>query len=428
MHAPLNLEPLLREPVDWRFRAFPDGRGKIRIGDVPAQGWKLFDSGFLFPVMVLKESAVEHNLRLLARFCADRGVSLAPHGKTTMAPQLFARQLAAGAWGMTAATVEHARVYRAFGVTRILLANEVVWPDEARWVLAEMSADPGLEFFCYVDSTAGARALSQIFAAAPRPLPVLVELGATGGRGGCRTLEEAISLTGEIAAAPGLALAGVAGYEGILAVGRTPDSLATVDAFCDRLAELARELLKSGASGDGELLVSAGGSAYPDRVVEQLSSVSDGNARVRIVIRPGCYLTHDDGIYERVSPFSGRDAPSSMPRLRSALELWGAVLSRPEPGRAIIGFGKRDAPFDADLPVPRAVRDRSGRLRRAESMSIARLNDQHAYLTLLPGDPLLPGDLLCCGVSHPCLAFDKWSLLPLVDDEYNVVDAIRTYF
>src|SRR5260221_3824066 len=146
----LNLEPLLSEPIDWKFRAFP-ASGSVRIGEVASQKWRLFDSGFFFPVLALKETALEHNLQTMARYCSSRGVSLAPHGKTTMAPQLFARQLAAGAWGMTAATVEHARIYRAFGVSRIFLANELVRADEARWVEREMAAHPTLDFLAYVD-------------------------------------------------------------------------------------------------------------------------------------------------------------------------------------------------------------------------------------------------------------------------------------
>jgi D-serine deaminase-like pyridoxal phosphate-dependent protein len=67
---------------------------------------------------------------------------------------------------------------------------------------------------------------------------------------------------------------------------------------------------------------------------------------VRVVLRSGCYLTHDDGLYARASP---------LPELRPALELWARVLSCPEPGLAIAGFGKRDAPYDIDLPVIRAA-------------------------------------------------------------------------
>jgi D-serine deaminase-like pyridoxal phosphate-dependent protein len=365
----------------------------------------------------------------MARYCSARGVSLAPHGKTTMAPQLFARQLAAGAWGMTAASVEHARIYRAFGVSRILLANELVRTDEARWVLGEMAADPTFDLLCYVDSQSGARILSDVFANASRPLRVLIELGSPGGRTGCRTNADALAVGRAVAASPGLLLAGTAGFEGILGADRTAGSLEAVDAFCDRLAEVGEALLGSRGKAGSEFVISAGGSAFPDRVVERLLPFAKAHPEARVVIRSGCYVTHDDGFYDRVSPFSTREAEPGVPRLHPALELWGAVLSRPEPGLAVLGFGKRDAPFDLGLPVPHAVRSRVGaRPRAAPSMSVTKLNDQHAYLTLPADDPLEPGDLVGCGVSHPCLAFDRWPLIPAVDEDYNVVGAIRTFF
>jgi D-serine deaminase-like pyridoxal phosphate-dependent protein len=427
MHSPLNLDPLLNEPLDWKFRAFPATGGAIRIGDVPAQRWNLFESGFFFPALVLKEAALAHNVRTMAEFCAERGALLAPHGKTTMAPQLFERQLDAGAWAITAATMEHARIYRAFGVPRIFFASELARVDEARWVATELAADPGFDFLCYVDSPAGARRLSDVFRASTRKLRVVVELGTPGGRAGCRTSEGALALAREVAAYSGLELAGVACFEGILGADRSPNVVEAVDAFCGRLVDVAQAMLASDLAGSSDFVVSAGGSSFPDRVAERLLALARAEPRVSVVLRSGCYVTHDHGLYERVSPFASH-APNGAPRLVPALELWGSVVSRPEPELALLGFGKRDAPFDAGLPVPLVVRDASGSARAADGMTVVRLNDQHAYLALPASDPLAPGDLIACGVSHPCLAFDKWSLIPVVDGAYNVVEAVRTYF
>jgi D-serine deaminase-like pyridoxal phosphate-dependent protein len=424
--SPLNLAALLDEPIDFRFRSFPTSPKPIRIGDVGAQKWGLFDSGFFFPLLALRSSAMGHNVATMAAYCRERDVSLAPHGKTTMAPQIFARQLAAGAWGITAATAQHARTYRAFGVPRILMANELARADEARWVRAELESDPGFDFIGYVDSPASVRILSNVFAESHRPARVLLEVGTPGGRAGLRTDAEALALASEAASAPGVELAGVAGFEGILGSDRSRGAVEAVDAFCERLVGLTRDLDAAGLVGASEWIVSAGGSAYPDRVVEKLAALARADRRVRVVIRSGCYVTHDDGVYERVSPFA---SASEGPHLRPAFELWAAVLSRPEPELALVGFGKRDAPFDADLPVPRIVRSgATGAKRPAHTMKVLRLNDQHAYLSVPAADPLAPGDLLMCGVSHPCLAFDKWPLIPLVDDRDVVVEAIRTFF
>jgi D-serine deaminase-like pyridoxal phosphate-dependent protein len=418
--SPLDLNELLSQPVDWRFRAFPAGRGGVKLGEVGARGWTLFGDEMLFPIMVLKESALNHNLTAMSRWCAREEVSLAPHGKTTMAPQLFARQLEAGAWAMTAASVGHARMYRAFGVPRILIANEVVRPAELGWIAAELEADPACEIYCYADSVEGVELLGRTFEGRSRTLPVLVELGASGGRTGARTLDEAERVASTISRRRELTLAGVGGYEGNLAGDRAAASLATVDAFCDRMVDLYRRL-ESASAFAGQPIVTAGGSAFPDRVVARLAPV---RPRARVVIRPGCYVTHDDGFYDAISPFS-RDG---IVELRPALELWGSVLSRPEPSLAIVGFGKRDAPFDIGLPLPHRVWSPSEGLRDARGLRVAKLNDQHAYLEVAPGERIMVGDLVGCGISHPCLAFDRWSLLALVDDAYAITGAVRTFF
>jgi D-serine dehydratase len=333
-------------------------------------------------------------------WCAERGLSLAPHGKTTMAPQLIRRQLEAGAWGMTAATVQQLAVMHAAGARRVILANELVDPGEIAWLERERAADPGLEVLSLVDSVESVAALDARLQA---PLRVLIELGGT--RAGCRTDEEARAVADAVAAAPRLVLAGVEGFEGTLGADREPATIAAVDAFLDRMRRLVEALDAHGAfAGVEEIVATAGGSALFDRVAERLRF----DRPVRVVLRSGCYLTHDDGIYARSSP---------LPQLRPALELWARVLSCPEPGLAIAGFGKRDAPYDLGLPV----------VRGAPSVRVEALNDQHAFLRD-PGGALRVGDVVVCGISHPCTAFDKWSLIPVVDDDDVVIEAVRTLF
>jgi D-serine dehydratase len=60
------------------------------------------------------------------------------------------------------------------------------------------------------------------------------------------------------------------------------------------------------------------------------------------------------------------------------------------------------------------------------------LNDQHAYLHFNPqapqdGQPFV-GQIIGSGISHPCTTFDKWRWMPLVDDHYQVIDAISIHF
>lgn len=54
--------------------------------------------------------------------------------------------------------------------------------------------------------------------------------------------------------------------------------------------------------------------------------------------------------------------------------------------------------------------------------------DQHAYLEIGSRNELRVGDMIGFNISHPCLTFDKWRTLPVLDPNYNVVDVIQTFF
>lgn len=425
----LSLDSVLDEPVDWRYKSFPAGP-PVPLRAVREKGWNVLGGCFMLPVMVLKEPALRHNLELVAAFCSRHGISLAPHGKTTMAPQLVRRQLEAGAWAVTAATLSQVRVWRAFGVDRVILANELVEPVSARWIADEMGRDPGFEFYCLVDSVAGVRLLeSALDGVGPdRRLRALLEVGMAGGRTGCRTLEQAREVARAVAGSGHLTLAGVEAFEGVIHAEGLGPTLEAVDRFLKDMREVVVDLDGSGLFTQApEVIVSAGGSAFLDRVVVQLGGSWGLSRPVRLVLRSGCYLTHDAVHYQHLSPFGSR-LPDTKP-LEDALEIWGVVLSLPEPGLALIGFGKRDVPYDLELPLPRLVKSRGQAPRPLRApASIVALNDQHAYMKVSGEEQLQVGALVGCGISHPCTAFDKWRLIPVVDHGYQVLDAVLTYF
>jgi D-serine dehydratase len=399
----------------------------------------LFGGGFPLPLLVLRESAVAHNIAAMAAYCQAAGVSLAPHGKTTMAPQLMARQLAAGAWAVTAATIGQVLIYREFGIPRIVLANELTDPAGVAWLAGEMAADPGFDCYLYVDSRDGVALLDSSLRAcgAARPVRVLVELGYPGGRTGCRDTGEAIAVAEAAAAAPTLRVAGVAGFEGLIGHDREPQTVAEITRFCRALRALGEHLAAAaaGAGADG-LILSAGGSAFFDVVVRELTGGWAGGGAPLVVLRSGVYVAFDDGLYARIAPSGGGQPGGGQPSggtgpgpaLEPALELWAHVLSRPEPGLALACAGRRDVGFDSGMPVPLRFRKPGGQLVSATGSHVSALDDQHAYVRLAPGTDLAPGDLVCLGVSHPCTTFDKWRLIPVVDDGYHVIDAVHTFF
>lgn len=403
-HATLDVSAvaaLADEPVDWRFKGLPASWSGVTPARLLAAD--PFGEGEVGPLCTLDAAALDHNVGMMARWCQARGVELAPHGKTHMSPQLFARQAAAGATAVTVATTSQARVYRAFGVNSMIIANEVVDAPGLRWLAGELDADPSFEVMCWVDSVRGVELMDSALASASRPLSVCVEVGMVGGRTGCRTDADVDDVVGAVSRSDRLRLVGVAGYEAATA-GDVRGYLEWLRATTLRLAD---------RFDSDEVIATAGGSSYFDVVADVLTDWP-ASLSVRTVLRSGCYLTHDDGLYARSSPLRGPDG------LRPAMSVWARVVSRPEPDLALLGMGRRDVSFDADLPTPRGLTD----------STCEKLNDQHAYLRVGPADRerVEVGSLLEFGVSHPCTVFDKWQLIPLLDGDRRVVDLVRTYF
>ena len=410
------------EPTDKGFGLLASGMDGPAPAGVARTRPAVYAAGFSYPVLTLRESALAGNLAAMAAYCAGAGVELAPHGKTAMSPELAARQLASGAWGITVATIGQLRAYRAFGFPRLLLANELVDETGITWLAGELAADPGFSAYCYVDSTDGVAILDRVLTARPagRRLPVLVEIGL--GRTGCRTDDQAMAVAKAAAATSTLAVAGVAGYEGSIGGDPREQAPGPVTSFCRRLANLAAVM-----AGEGEFIVTAGGSVYFDVVVRELTAGGSGfPARMTVVLRSGGYLFHDHGLYQAVTPAARGVAGA--PVFRPALELWAQVVSRPEPGLALLSAGRRDAGFDAGLPVPLRARRRDGGAAALAGAKVTGLNDQHAYLRVDPGTALAPGDLVCLGISHPCTTLDKWRVIPVLDEEDRVIDVVHTFF
>jgi D-serine deaminase-like pyridoxal phosphate-dependent protein len=421
---------LAGDRIDLRYKGFAPGIDGLPVADLVAQAPRLTEAGFTFPLLTMQQAAIEHNVAALAGYCRDHGVRLAPHGKSTMSPGLHARQLEAGAWALTAATVHQAAVYRSFGVPRILLANELADPEAVRWVARELADDPGFGFLCLADSVAGVRLLADAARGicADGRIEVMVEIGYPGGRAGCRTIEGALAVARAVGAAAPLSLAGVAGYEGLLGHDYTPQTAGAVTGYVRFLREAAAALLAAGLrEPGGEFLVSCGGSAFFDLVTAGLTAAWPGREEVTVVLRCGSYVTHDDGMYEHSSPFA-RDASLGGP-LRPALHIWAHVLSLPDPGRAIAGAGRRDLPYDTGLPRPKLVWRRGApEPAPLAGTTTVKLNDHHAYLDTAAGEPLAVGDLIGFGISHPCSAFDRWRLIPVLDEQWRLAGVEHTFF
>lgn len=426
--------------LDDRVKGMPGGVTPFRLGDIAGRGWNVLRGDLPMPLAVLKESALAHNSAWMMDFLRRAGgIRIAPHGKTTMSPQLFHRQLADGAWGITVATTQQLQVCRRYGVGRVVLANQLIDPQAIRYVLDEMERDPSFEFWTLVDSVEGVARLSEAVRGRGlgRPLNLLLEGGMPGGRTGVRSLDAGLAVARAVAAsAPHLALCGVEGFEGLIdgpAHGPGAEEVnGKVGQFLDFLCEIAVVCVREDLFAAGPIIVSAGGSAFYDMVVDTFGRLDPGR-EIMPLTRSGCYLTHDSASYvrafERLRARGLTGLPNGTPV--PALEVWTLVQSRPEPEKLILTAGKRDLSHDAELPIPERW-FRPGRDRAPQSMppghAVVGLNDQHAHVAVPADSPLRVGDMVALGISHPCTTFDKWQVICVVNDDYDVVSAIRTFF
>ncbi|WP_338638526.1 amino acid deaminase [Burkholderia pyrrocinia] len=401
----------------------------VPLGDAGRLEWNLLAEDVSLPAAVLYEDRIEHNLNWMQAFVQQYGVKFAPHGKTTMAPQLFRRQLDAGAWGITLATAHQTQAAYHGGVRRVLLANQLVGRQNMT-IIAGLLSDPDFEFFCLVDSAESVDQLGRFFGDAKKSLNVLLELGVSGGRAGVRDAAQRDAVLAALARYPDtLKLAGIELYEGVL------KEEGEIRMFLQGAVALTRELADAGRFARTPAILSGAGSAWYDVVAEEFAKASDAGF-AEVVLRPGCYLTHDVGIYKKAQTdvFARNPIARTMGEgLLPALQLWAYVQSVPEQNRAIVALGKRDAAFDAGLPEParhfRPGRDTAPRdVAATEGWAVTGMMDQHAYLQIPPGADVKVGDMVAFDISHPCLTFDKWRQVLVLDPQFRVTEVVETFF
>ncbi|MFZ5674729.1 MAG: amino acid deaminase [Pseudomonadota bacterium] len=425
--------------LDRTVKGMPGDLTPMALKDIGKRAWNVLREDLPLPLAVMRESAIAHNSSWMRRYLKATGADIAPHGKTTMSPQLFARQVDDGAWAITIGSVEQLQVARQFGFQRLLLANQPVGARSQRYVVEELKRDKAFDFYCFVDSVDLVRQLAAMARkyGLDRPLQMIIEGGFAGGRTGCRTREDALAVARAIKAeAPHLSLRGVGGYEGLLRRPSPAESTKAVENFLIFLLDIARDCDGETLFGEGEILLTAGGTVFYDLVTRHFGSARLSRP-IRVVLRCGCYITHDSASY--VTHFEQLRARNGWvddlgPGPQAALEVWAYVQSRPEPGKALLTVGRRDISFDSAMPTPlKWLRPGPG-VTAADLRPIGAdhvvtgLNDQHCHLKIPDTSPLAVGDMVAFGISHPCTTFDKWQVIPVVDDDYNVVSAIRTFF
>jgi D-serine dehydratase len=417
-------------PPDSRITPLNKGLGAfdqpLEPADLASLKWNLLQEDLSLPTAVIYQEKLLHNLEWMERFITAYGVKLAPHGKTTMAPKLFDLQLKAGAWGITLATAHQTSVAYQHGVRRVLLANQLVGKQNMA-IISRLLEDEAFDFFCLVDSAQQVELLGRFYRAKGQRLQVLIELGVEGGRTGVRDADQLKSVLAALTIwREHIVLRGIEIYEGVL------KDEAAIRAVLQRAVDVTRELAEGQRFDGKRILLSGAGSAWYDVVADVFANAGLGDS-VDVVLRPGCYLIHDVGLYREAQQEIIRRNPIANhmhSSLQPALHLWAYVQSVPEKERAIIALGKRDAAFDSGLPTP-ALHYRPGGdapIAAPSNWQLTKMMDQHAYLQIVAGDDIQVGDMIGFDISHPCLTFDKWRALPVVDANYQVIDVVQTYF
>ena len=400
--------------------------GPLASADIPKLGWNLLREDLSLPTAVLYEEKLQHNLRWMQSVASAYCAKLAPHGKTTMAPKLFARQIQAGAWGITLATAHQTLVAYAHGVRRVLMANQLVGKQSLE-IVSRLLEDDEFEYFCLVDSAAQVELLGNFFKARGQRLNVLLEVGAEDGRTGVRDQEQLQATTAALNRWKSqLRLCGVEVYEGVLS------DEASIRRLLERTLEVARELSRENRFDRRPVILTGAGSGWYDVVAEIFSKADIGQEK-ELILRPGCYLTHDVGAYRTAQQRILKNstvARNMGSNLEPALQIWGYVQSVPEREKAIVNLGRRDVAFDAGLPAPVLhFRPSSPQpVAAPESWKLTRIMDQHSFLHIAAGDDIRVGDMVAFDISHPCTTFDKWRYLAVLDSAYRVIDIVQTFF
>lgn len=483
-HRSRDAHDLLDPLIGPWLKGFPALQAPLRRSQIGAQGWLVLQGDLPLPLAVIRQTRLQHNLGWMQRFVEGHGIGFAPHGKTTLSPQLFAAQLQAGAWGITVANVSQATLAFESGARNVLIANQVLNAVELRGLAAQLAGSqsggegsggegsggerwdgersamksrvsgqgsgdetPHRRAPFLLDSLAQLRAIEATVAEhALAPFEVLLELGIAGGRTGVRSTDDAFELARAARASVAVRLVGVECYEGLWTRGDDDAAdRAVVDDLLGRSMALARRIDEALGFEADTVLVSAGGSAVFDLVAPWLHPTL--SKPVQGLLRSGCYVTHDQGRYTRlVAQVNRRLGIDCQSGLQAALEVWATVQSVPEPGLAILSVGRRDISTDIDLPQPIAWCP-AGQARPVAmplGWRVTGLNDQHAYLKFEAGSvglssamrgeengmqtALAVGDRIGLGLSHPCTTFDKWRWIAVVDEDYRVVDAVVTWF
>ena len=404
--APIDGEALI---LDDRIRGVPPGTTALPASAVAERNWRPADGAMALPVLTLDEAAFVHNRDLMLGYVSAKGVAIAPHAKTPMSPVLARSLVEGGAWGTTVADIRQASVMLRAGLSRLILANEVGGAGGAQRLAALAAARPEAELYVFAE-TSSRRSRRSRGVARPRRTAEVARVGRSRRWAGwsARSPMRKPSSRRRWLAAEGSYWPASRPTEGLVVQSTQEETDAAIAALFALTVSTLRDV-RARVGPDERLVVTAGGSAFFDRAIAELQPTVAADGRAILVICSGAIFFHDHGVYDRaLAALDARDGfrpgdtvVSARRAFRPALRVWAEVLSRPGTDLAICGMGMRDVSSDQGFPIVLRVH-RDGRpLPAVAGGRVVKLNDQHAFLALEPGDDVRLGDVIEFGISHP---------------------------
>ena len=340
------------------------------------------------PALLIDLDIVDRNLERMQEKANNYRVALRPHIKTHKIPELAQLQIRFGAHGITAAKVSEAEVMAAAGITNIFVANQIVTKEKLHRLAAlsnKVSTSIGL------DSVAGARKLSDVFAASGLAIEYLIEINSGLNRCGVLPGKEVVELFQAINELPALRFKGIFTHAGQV---YGADSLSEVKEVSRLestiMAETAHALATVGTSPE---IVSVG-STPTMKVWQGHEGVNE--------IRPGNYIFHD-AIQVSLGAATLEEC---------ALSIVATVISRPEKERAVLDGGSKAFGLDKGAHGKEMVTGFGMVL--GKKAILARLSEEHGIMTLDPTVDLDIGDKVRIIPNHAC------AVVNLFDRAYGI--------
>ena len=276
------------------------------------------------PALIMDLDAVRRNIQFMMQRLSTMKARLRPHVKCQKSPELARMQVDAGAIGVCTATVWEAIVMSSSGVEDVMIANQVGGREKIA-ALAKAAKDRHLTVA--VDDTRNAKEISTAAQVARSELDVVIEVDVGMGRGGVRSVDEAVRLAQCVDKFSGLRLRGVQGYEGHCML--EPDRAVRIQKANAAMAYLGTVVDRLTSAGFDCEVVSAGGTGTYD--------ITGNNPRVT-EIQAGSYTYMDN--------FHGNLVPGFSP----ALTVLGSVVIQ-HGNTLVLDSGRKSIGIDFVLPT-----------------------------------------------------------------------------